>query len=53
MVPAYGLFVAVPVSLFTMAEALSSRGLRDHLLTPMLLSSAYGVATVVWYYMLD
>jgi hypothetical protein len=53
MVPAYGLFVAVPVSLFTVAEGLSSRGLGEHVLTPMLLSVTYGVATVAWYYMLD
>lgn len=52
MVPAYGLFVAVPVCLFTMAEALSWRGLREHLLTPMLLSLAYGVLTLGWYCML-
>ncbi len=51
--PAYGLFVAVPVCLFTMAEALSSRGLGERLLTPMLFSATYGVATVAWYYMLD
>jgi hypothetical protein len=51
--PMYGLFVAVPVCLFTMVEALSSRGLGEHVLIPMLLSVSYGVATAVWYYMLD
>jgi hypothetical protein len=52
MVPAYGLYVAIPVCLLAMVEAAARRRLDEHLLVPMLFSIVYGVATVGWYYML-
>jgi hypothetical protein len=52
LAPAYGLYVAIPVCLLAMVEAVGRRRLDEHLLVPTLFSLVYGLATVGWYYIL-